>query len=455
MTSFQSVNPYTTQQFASYDLHSDAELDLIMNKAVGTQILWKELSVENRGKLFLNLSSLIKRDAGKLAEIAVNEMGKTFKEAKAEVLKCARGCEFYAEHAANILKSVITKTEDKKEVHIVYEPLGIVLGIFPWNFPYWQIIRSAAPVLMSGNAMLVKPAPNVPQCALALKELFMEAGFPAEVMQLIFVDEEQVEKIIADDRIKACTLTGSEKAGSAVASTAAKYIKKSVLELGGSDPFIVLEDADLKLVLQHAISARFQNNGQSCIAAKRFILHHKIAQYVITQLIYQVEKLKLGNPMLSETDIGPIARKDLLDKLSNQVDSSVKDGAEILYQLKDVPDHGYFYPPTIISGITKNCVAYNEELFGPVLSVYIINSDEEAVQLANDTSFGLGASVWTKDPERAKWFAKRVEAGNVFINNVVRSDPRFPFGGVKRSGFGRELGANGMTEFCNIKTVVF
>lgn len=455
MSSFVSVNPYTEQLFASFDTITSSDLEQVVELADSSQQLWKTVPITEKAALFLKLASLIKENCDKLAEIATLEMGKTFIEGRAEVLKCARGCEYYAEQAEKMLHPQITKLEDGRNVHVLFEPMGVVLGIFPWNFPYWQIVRSATPVLMSGNTMLVKPAPNVPQCSLALQQLFTEAGFPDGVIQTIFASEEQIATIIADKRIKACTLTGSEKAGSIVASTAAKHIKKSVLELGGSDPFIVLDDADIDLAMASAIIARFQNNGQSCLAAKRYILHHKIADDFIQRLTQKVSELKMGNPMDASTNIGPIARKDLRDKLASQVDTSVKQGAKILFQQKDLPSKGFFYSPTILSNIPKNAVAYNEELFGTVLAIYIVQNEQEAIHLANDTSFGLGASIWSKNIEQAKHIASHIQSGNVFVNNMVKSDPKFPFGGVKSSGYGRELGEYGLKEFCNIKTMLF
>ncbi len=455
MNAFVSINPFTEQQLASYDFITDDQLEEVLCKADDAQTKWRHTSFEYRAGLFKKLAELIKQNVDTLAELATLEMGKTLAEGKAEVLKCARGCEFYADHAEQLLKPQITIIENDKKVHVTYEPMGVVLGIFPWNFPYWQIVRSAAPVVISGNTMLVKPSPNVPQCALALQELFEQAGFPDGVIQTVFADTKQIANIIADKRIKACTLTGSEKAGSTVASAAASHIKKSVLELGGSDPFIVLDDADIDLAASMAITARFQNNGQSCIAAKRFILHKEIADEFLNKITAAVSKLHLGNPLEANTNIGPLARKDLMQKLVSQVDESIKKGTRILYTKKEMPAQGFFYPPTILIDIPKNSAAYCEELFGPVLSVFIVNNDSEAVHLANDTSFGLGSSIWTKNLERAKIIGSQIQSGNVFVNNIVKSDPRFPFGGVKSSGYGRELGEQGLKEFCNVKTMMF
>ncbi|MFI5221105.1 MAG: NAD-dependent succinate-semialdehyde dehydrogenase [Bacteroidia bacterium] len=455
MNLFLSINPFTEKQFASFETISDKRLDEVLEITYQAQKSWKNIPVSGRAKLFLNLAVLLKKNVSKLAEIATLEMGKTLVEAKAEVMKCAACCEFYAANAERFLEAEITKTADGKGVHLIYEPLGIVLGIFPWNFPYWQIARSVVPVVIGGNAMLIKPAPNVPQCSMALQNIFVEAGFPVGVVQTIFATEGQVEKIIADDRIHACTLTGSEKAGSLVASNAAKQIKKSVLELGGSDPFIVLDDADLDLAISNAITSRFQNNGQSCIGAKRFILHEKIAGEFLEKLITGTANLKMGDPMESYTNIGPLARKDLLEKLRTQVDDSVKQGAKILFQQKENTSKGFFYPPTILTDIPKSSPAYREELFGPVISIFVFSEIADAIRVANDTSFGLGAAIWTKNLESGKAIASQLQCGTVFINGMVKSDPAFGFGGVKRSGYGRELGSQGLREFCNLKVLRF
>jgi len=355
------------------------------------------------------------------------------------------------------LKRWVTQTsiaETGKTVELQYQPLGIVLGIFPWNFPYWQIIRSAVPTVIAGNAMLVKPAPNTPRCALALVKLIEQCDLPAGLIQFIFANESQIAKLLSDDRIQAATLTGSEKAGSAVASTAAKHIKKSVLELGGSDPFIVLPNANIETTLNTAITARFQNNGQSCIAAKRFIVHQSIADIFLAGLISRIQQLNIGNPLLANTDIGPVARKDLMEKLASQVETSLNQGAQLLYQSTlQSNSKGYFYPPTILGNITPDCLAWHEELFGPVISFYTFEHIEQAIDIANATSFGLGASIWGSDTENAKSIAHQIESGQVFINEMVKSQPTHPFGGVKKSGYGRELGPFGLYEFCNIKTV--
>lgn len=450
---FVSVNPYTEEVLAEYDHIHEQALHLVIEKADIAQRHWRKIPVEQRVTYFSKLAVLIRQKHEELAVLATLEMGKTLSEAKAEVLKCARGCEYYAAHSAQFLKPKISVAETGKTVQVNHDPLGVILGIFPWNFPYWQILRSAVPTVIAGNAMLVKPAPNVPQCSLAIQQIIDECGLPNGLIQVVFADEEQIRHMIADKRIKAVTLTGSDKAGSIVASNAAKHIKKSVLELGGSDPFIVLDDANLDRTLEQAITARFQNNGQSCIAAKRFILHEKIADIFLQRLTRKIAALTCGNPLTDGTNIGPLARKDLRDKLAAQVDESVRQGATIQYRHAQTMNSGCFYPPTILTNINHNCPAYYEELFGPVVSVYVVKNDEEAIQIANATDFGLGASVWSGNEDRALKVASEIECGQVFINEMVKSQPSHPFGGVKRSGYGRELGEYGLYEFCNVKAV--
>lgn len=450
---FASVNPYTEETLATYDFISDDVLWQQVEQANKAQKNWRKIDISKRVQFIQKLGQLLKDQHEELALLATLEMGKPLAEAKLEVLKCARGCEYYAAQAQKLLMPKSSVAETGKTVTLNYEPLGVILGVFPWNFPYWQILRSAIPTVLAGNAMLVKPAPNVPQCSLAIQQLINECGLPQGVVQIVFANPQQVAQILADNRIKAATLTGSEKAGSAVASMAAKHIKKSVLELGGSDPFIVLDDADLTATLNQAIVARFQNNGQSCIAAKRFILHRNIAQDFLQQLQQKVAALVCGNPQESSTQIGPLARLDLKEKLAQQVDTSIAQGATLFYQQADIPKTGYFYPPTILTNIPSQSVAYTEELFGPVISVFVVDTDEEAILIANDTEFGLGASVWSKDVNRALAVANEIESGQVFINEMVKSQPGNPFGGVKKSGYGRELGEYGLYEFCNIKAI--
>lgn len=452
MTEFISINPYTLIERNRFNSITDFALNNTIANAAAKQQTWRNTPIAERASCVVKLGKLIEHHHQRLATLASLEMGKTLAEAKLEVLKCKTACDYYATESESILASQLIKHTDGRTVHISYEPLGIVLGIFPWNFPYWQIVRSAIPIVMAGNTMLVKPAPNTPECALSLQALFDEAGL-SNTIQTIFASQQQVSQILADSRIAACTLTGSERAGSAVAAQAGKHIKKSVLELGGSDPFIVLEDADLPLVLKHAVSARFQNNGQSCIAAKRYIVHSAIANQFTQGLTHLIKQLKAGDPLHAETQLGPLARIDLKQQLEEQVNETIQLGATLLYQGEMIKEVPCYYPPTILSNLSKQMPAYKQELFGPVLSLFVVGSDEEAIALANDSDYGLGASVWTTNYLRGQTIAKSLQAGQVFINAVTRSHTAFPFGGVKKSGYGRELGHEGLKEFCYIKTV--
>jgi succinate-semialdehyde dehydrogenase/glutarate-semialdehyde dehydrogenase len=453
MSIFQAINPYTEKHLHQFHYIGHQALEEVLSKSDLVFKQWKLKGFEERSILFIQLAKLIRQNQQELAALAVSEMGKPIKEAIAEVLKCTTACEYYATKSIEILKDQHSIADTGRSVTIIHEPMGVVLGIFPWNFPYWQIIRSAVPIVMAGNTVLIKPAPNVPKCALAIQELFKEAGFPEGVFQTIFADEKQIAELIADERIKACTLTGSEKAGSAVASQSGRFIKKAVLELGGSDPFIVMQDADLELAADTAIAARFQNNGQSCIASKRFILHQDIANQFTDKLIERVSKLIIGDPTDETVNMGPMARKDLRDKLKQQLDDSVRKGAKIIYQHPKEFDQGYFFPPTLLTNISKDSPAYREELFGPVLSVFIASSEDDAIRIANDTVFGLGASLWSTNMETAERISRQLECGIVFINGLVKSHAHYPFGGAKHSGVGRELGEWGIREFCNVKTV--
>lgn len=453
MKNFKSINPFTEEVIGNYDFISNENLIVAVGNATAAFGFWRKTTFADRAKCVLKLSELLKENAEELALIASTEMGKLKSEAKAEVLKSVRLCEYYASRSADILQSKLSQSETGAMVEIKYEPLGVVLGIFPWNFPYWQVLRSAIPIIMCGNCVLIKPAPNVPQSSLALQNLLIQSGFDNGVIQTIFASETQIETLINDSRIAATTLTGSEKAGAAVASLSAKNIKKSVLELGGSDPFIILPDADLEQALTNAMMARFQNNGQSCVSAKRFIVHENIAEEFLKGLIERIEKLVIGNPLNENVAIGPLARKDLQELLQNQVNDTLNAGATILHQTKNIPSTGFFFAPTILGNIPKTARAFTEELFGPVISFYTFNEIAEAIALANATSYGLGASIWSKDIMQAKQIANNIESGMIYINQIVKSDARFPFGGIKKSGFGRELGEFGLREFCNVKTI--
>jgi succinate-semialdehyde dehydrogenase/glutarate-semialdehyde dehydrogenase len=390
-----------------------------------------------------------KNDLGRLMTM---EMGKPVKAAVAEVVKCATTCRFYADHAAGYLADEHVET-DAKESFIRYEPLGPVLAVMPWNFPFWQVFRFAAPALMAGNVALLKHASNVPQCALAIEETFRDAGFTDHEFQTLLIGSQQVESIIADERVRAVTLTGSEPAGASVASIAAKHIKKVVLELGGSDPFIVMPSANLDDAVATAVKARIVNNGQSCIAAKRFIIHESIADEFEKRFVSAMESLKVGDPLDESTDIGPLATPQIVDDIESQVNQSLAAGAHLLTGGHRLGACGNFYAPTVLAQIPDEAPAAHEETFGPVASLFRAKDVDDAIRIANDTPFGLGASVWTNDRTEMDAFIAGIDTGQVFINAMVASEPRVPFGGTKHSGFGRELGAYGIREFVNVKTV--
>ena len=452
MRAYESVNPYTEELLSAFDFIQADEVDIILEDAHDAFLTWRKLGFKERALYIERLAKLLRENASELAEIASIEMGKLLAHSKAEVLKSASVCDYVVAEAEKVLASKTTVIENGVEIEISYKPLGVILGIYPWNFPYWQVIRSAIPALMSGNTVLVKPAPNVPRSAIKLQTLFEKAGFPHGVIQTIFPSDELISGIIADNRIAAVTLTGSEKAGSSVAAQAGKAIKPVVLELGGSDPFIIREDANLDGIMEQAIFSRFQNNGQSCVAAKRFIVHKNQIQSFQEKLIQGLENMKFGNPMELTTDQGPLARYDLLETLKNQVNEAIEKGAEIIYQSKEIPTKGFFHPIMVLGNIPAHSKAFKEELFGPVLSLYTFESDEEAIQIANQTKYGLGCSIWTNDLEAAKTMSEEIESGMVYINQIVKSDVRFPFGGCKQSGFGRELGEEGLKAFCMVRT---
>jgi len=397
-------------------------------------------------------ADVLERRQSEFGRLSTLEMGKPIKAAGAEVSKCATVCRYYADHAEEFLSDEEVATEAERSF-IRYEPIGPVLAVMPWNFPFWQVFRFAAPALMAGNVGLLKHASNVPQCALAIEEVFRLAGFDAGEFQTLLIASEPVQRVLEDDRVKAATLTGSEPAGASVASIAAKRIKKSVLELGGSDPFIVMPSADLDEAVKIGVKARIVNNGQSCIAAKRFILHRDIADDFEKRFVASMQALKLGDPMDESTEIGPLATPQIVSDIEKQVQRSVAAGARLLTGGKRVGKRGNYFAPTVLSNIPPQAPAASEETFGPVASMFRVDNAREAIAVANATTFGLGASVWTRDRREADLFIDGVESGQVFVNAMVASDPRVPFGGVKHSGFGRELGVYGIREFVNIKTV--
>jgi succinate-semialdehyde dehydrogenase/glutarate-semialdehyde dehydrogenase len=447
-----TINPATGELLKTFEALTDAQIENSLSLAQQAFEQYRHLPYEQKANWMQNAANILETDAEKFAKLMTLEMGKPLKSAIAEAKKSASVCRYYAENAAQFLAPVPAET-DASQSYVRYEPMGIILAVMPWNFPFWQVLRFAAPALMAGNVGLLKHASNVPQCALAIAEIFTQAGFPEGVFQTLLIGSDKVAQVIADDRVKAGTLTGSEPAGMSFASLAGKHIKKTVLELGGSDPFIVLESADLEAAVESAVTARMLNNGQSCIAAKRFILAEAIADQFEQRLVEKFQALKIGDPMAADTDVGPLATPDILQDIDNQVKASVAKGAKVLIGGQPLAQPGNFYPPTILSDISPGTPPYEEEFFGPVALMFRVSTLDEAIKLANSTVFGLGASAWTTDEAERDRLISELDAGAVFINGLVKSDPRLPFGGIKRSGYGRELSIQGIHEFVNIKTV--
>ncbi len=452
MATMTSVNPANGEVLGRFDEISDAELEARLARAAQTFRAWRRRPFAERARLMLAAADVLERRKDHWARLMTLEMGKTLKSAVAEAEKCAWACRFYAEHAERFLADEEVKSSATRS-YVRHLPLGPVLAVMPWNFPFWQVFRFAAPGLMAGNVGLLKHASNVPQCALAIEEVFRSAGFPDGCFQTLLVGSSRVARVVEDDRVVAATLTGSEGAGAAVASTAGKVIKKTVLELGGSDPFVVMPSANLDAAVKTAVTARCINNGQSCIAAKRFVVHDRIYDRFERELVARMGALKVGDPMDPATDVGPLATGAELEKLVGQVDAAVKDGARLLCGGKAPGGKGFYYPPTVLAGIPRTSPSYREEIFGPVAMLHRVKDLDEAIAIANDVPFGLGSSVWTNDPEERRRFVDDVEAGATFVNAMVASDPRLPFGGVKRSGYGRELARDGIREFVNVKAV--
>ena len=448
-----SINPATGETLKEFAGFDDSEIEKRLERAERAFGQHRRDPFARRALLMMALASLLDQDKEKLARTITLEMGKLLRAGVEEVEKCARACRFYAENAERFLADEPAQT-DAARSFVRYQPLGAVLAIMPWNFPFWQVFRFAAPALMAGNVGLLKHAANVPQCALAIEDLFIRAGFDEGSFQAFLIEATQAEKLIADPRVKGVTLTGSDRAGSAVGSAAAREIKKSVLELGGSDPFIVMPSADFETALATAIKSRTINNGQSCIAAKRFFIADQIYDRFLKQFIEQMRGLRVGDPLDETTEIGPLATESILNGVHDQVQRSIAAGAKLLTGGNRIHGAGFFYEPTVLADIPRESPAYREEIFGPVASIFRVRNEGEAIEMANDSVYGLGASAWTSDQEEQELFASELDAGMVFINGMVASDPRLPFGGVKRSGFGRELGAAGIREFTNTKTIV-
>jgi len=447
-----SINPATGEVIKTFQPLSEAGIETKLRLAVKAFQGERKTPFAVRAQRMRKAADILERDKDKFAHLMTLEMGKTYKSAVAEAVKCTTACRFYAENAEKMLADEVVETGAKKSF-IRYLPIGPILAVMPWNFPFWQVFRFAAPALMAGNVGLLKHASNVPQCALAIESIFLEAGFPGGAFQALLIGSGAVDSLLNDPRIVAATLTGSEQAGVQVGMGAAKRIKKVVLELGGSDPFIVMPSADMEAAVSTAVQARVQNNGQSCIAAKRFIVHEKIADEFEREFVSKMQSLQVGDPFDQKTDVGPLSTPDAVKDLDADVQKTIQAGAKLLTGGHPLQRPGNFYAPTVLTSIPKNSPAYGEELFGPVASVFRVKDQDEAIRLANDVRFGLGSSVWTNDEKERERFINELEAGMVFINKMVASDPRIPFGGVKASGHGRELGAVGIREFVNAKTV--
>ncbi|HST31291.1 MAG TPA: NAD-dependent succinate-semialdehyde dehydrogenase [Chthoniobacterales bacterium] len=447
-----SINPATGEKLKEFSAHDDAEIEKRLKRAVAAFEKHRREPFSRRADLMMAAASLLEQEKKELAHTITLEMGKLFRDSVAEIEKCARGCTYYAENAERFLEDEPAQTSAGRS-YVHYEPMGPVLAIMPWNFPYWQVFRFAAPALMGGNVGILKHAGNVPQCALAIEQIFCRAGFDDGIFQTLLIEAEQAEKVIVDPRIKAVTLTGSDRAGSIVSSLAAREIKKSVLELGGSDPFIVMPSADFELAVTTAVKARVQNTGQSCIAAKRFFIADKIYDKFLDQFVDKMRSLKVGDPFDETMEIGPLANENILKGVHDQVQKSIAMGAKLLTGGNRIAGPGFFYEPTVLVDVPREAPAFREEVFGPVAAVMRVRSVEEAIELANDSTFGLGASAWTNDKNEQEVFVSELQSGMVFINSMVASDPRLPFGGTKRSGFGRELGYAGIREFMNAKTI--
>jgi succinate-semialdehyde dehydrogenase/glutarate-semialdehyde dehydrogenase len=449
----EARNPATGEVVATYDDHTETEVDAALARATDRFEDWRDRTVQDRCGYLERAADLLRERIDEYAELMTTEMGKPIDQARAEVEKCAWVCDYYAERAPEQLADEVIGTAVDADTLVSYEPLGPVLAVMPWNFPFWQVFRFAAPNLAAGNVGLLKHASNVPGCALAIETVLRDAGVPEGAFQTLLVGSSTANDVIADDRVRAVTLTGSEPAGRAVAERAGRELKKTVLELGGSDPFVVLDDAPLAETVEKAVSARVQNNGQSCIAGKRFIVHTDVYDAFVDRFVAAMDDLTVGDPAEEATDVGPMARPDLMHELHEQVQRSVDAGATLALGGEPLEREGAHYPPTVLTDVPPDAAAACEETFGPVAAVIEVEDEAEALAVANDSDLGLGASVWTADLERGERFARGFEAGCCFVNEYVKSDPRLPFGGIKDSGYGRELSHHGIHEFVNRKTV--
>jgi succinate-semialdehyde dehydrogenase/glutarate-semialdehyde dehydrogenase len=447
-----TVNPATGEELKTFEALTDEQVDEKIGRAYETFLEWRETSFAERSRLLTRAAEILEEEAEQFGRTMTTEMGKTLAAAIAEANKCARGCRYYAENAERFLADEQIELEGAR-TYVRYEALGPVLAVMPWNFPFWQVFRFAAPALMAGNVGLLKHASNVPQCALAIEDVFRRAGYPEGAFQTLLIGSDKVQRVIDDPRVRAATLTGSEGAGRQVGSEAGENIKPSVLELGGSDPFIVMPSADLEKAVSTAVTSRTLNNGQSCINAKRIILHEEIADEFERRFVEGMAALKVGDPMDEETEMGPLATPQIREDVDSQVKKSVEAGARVLTGGKPVDGPGNFYPPTVITDVPEDSPAYREEIFGPAASLFRARDVDDAIRIANDTSFGLSSSAWTNDPDEQERFVNEIEAGMVYVNRMTESTPEIPFGGAKNSGYGRELSHFGIREFTNIKTV--
>ena len=450
---FAAVNPATGESFGHYPEMDSAQVNAALSEGHEAFLKWRRTNFSERGDRMRQVAALLRSEVDRFAELMAKEMGKPVSDGRAEIEKCAIGCEYYAIHAERFLTAEQVKTEAQTS-YVAFSPMGVILTIMPWNFPFWQVFRFAAPALMAGNACALKHAPNVPGCAAALEDLFLRAGFPPGLFRNLPIAHHEVDAILENEHVRAVTLTGSVAAGRAVAAKAGAMLKKSVLELGGSDPYLILEDADVDTAARICAQARLVNNGQSCIAAKRFLVVAPVRTRFETAFVAAMTAFQSGDPLLETTVLGPMARRDLRDQLHRQVEVSISRGARLLLGGRIPEGPGAYYPPTVLTDVGVGMPAFEEELFGPVAAIIPVKDEAEAIRVANVSSFGLGAAVFTKDPDRGEWIAsEELEAGNCFVNALVRSDPRLPFGGIKDSGFGRELSYFGIREFVNIKTV--
>lgn len=454
-TPIATTNPATGETVKTFTAASDAEVDAAIARAADRFVEYRRTGFAQRAQWIHAAADLLEAEADEVAALMTLEMGKTLASAKAEALKCVKGFRYYADHSAEFLADEVADASkvNASKAFARYQPLGVVLAVMPWNFPLWQAVRFAAPALMAGNVGLLKHASNVPQTALYLADLLARGGFPDGCFQTLLISSSAVERVLRDPRVAAATLTGSEPAGRSVAAVAGDEVKHTVLELGGSDPFIVMPSADLEAAVRTAVTARVQNNGQSCIAAKRFIVHTDIYDDFVTQFVSQMSALRVGDPTDPDTDVGPLATESGRDEVAQQVDAAAAGGAVIRCGGKRLDRPGWFYPPTVITDISRDMPIFTEEVFGPVASVYRAADIDEAIEIANASPFGLGSNAWTRDEAEIRRCVDEIEAGQVFINGMTVSYPELPFGGIKRSGYGRELSAHGIREFCNLKTV--